>query len=128
MSVFEQTAIYAIIMLICFPVHEFSHALVAYKLGDDTAEKEGRLTLNPIKHLDLMGSVLMLLAGFGWAKPVPININNFKNPRVGFALSALAGPVSNLILAYIFMILFRIGVVVAYPNVGSDNLVLMIFY
>jgi Zn-dependent protease len=128
MGIFEQTLIYAIIMLICFPVHEFSHAYVAYKLGDDTAEKQGRLTLNPIKHLDLMGSLLMLLAGFGWAKPVPINIQNFKNPRVGFALSALAGPVSNLILAYLFMIMFRIGVKVAYPNANSDNIVLMIFY
>jgi Zn-dependent protease len=124
----EQTIVYAIIMLVCFPVHEFSHAYVAYKLGDDTADKQGRLTLNPLKHLDLMGSLLMLVAGFGWAKPVPINIKNFKNPRVGFALSALAGPVSNLILAYIFMVLFRIAYVIAYPNNDSNNVILMIFY
>jgi Zn-dependent protease len=106
-------------MLICFPVHECAHAFAAYKLGDDTAYRMGRLTLNPIKHLDLFGTILMLTVGFGWAKPVPINPNNFRNKRVGFALSALAGPVSNLILAYIFMILFRIAVGIAPPYVND---------
>jgi Zn-dependent protease len=115
----EQTIIYAVIMLICFPVHECAHAFAAYKLGDDTAYRMGRLTLNPIKHLDLFGTILMLFTGFGWAKPVPINPNNFRNKRVGFALSALAGPVSNLILAYIFMILFRIAVGISPPYVND---------
>ncbi len=103
-----EILIHGIILLIAFPIHECAHALVAKWLGDDTAEKEGRITLNPIKHLDLWGTVLMLFAGFGWAKPVPINPNNFKKRKFGMALSSLAGPVSNLILAYISMILSKI--------------------
>lgn len=97
-----------IILLIAFPIHECSHALVAKWLGDDTAEKQGRITLNPLKHLDLWGTILMLFAGFGWAKPVPINPNNFKKRKFGMALSSLAGPISNLILAYISIILSKI--------------------
>jgi Zn-dependent protease len=96
-------------MLISLPVHEFSHAYAAYKLGDDTAKREGRLTLNPIKHLDPMGAILMIFTGFGWAKPVPINARNFKNRKTGFAISALAGPVSNFLLAYFAIVLFRIS-------------------
>ena len=103
-----EILIHGIILLIAFPIHECAHALVAKWLGDDTAEKQGRITLNPLKHLDLWGTVLMLFAGFGWAKPVPINPNNFKKRKFGMALSSLAGPVSNLILAYIAMILSKI--------------------
>ncbi len=103
-----EILIHGIILLIAFPIHECAHALVAKWLGDDTAEKQGRITLNPIKHLDLWGTILMLFAGFGWAKPVPINPNNFKKRKLGMALSSLAGPVSNLILAYISMILSKI--------------------
>lgn len=103
-----EILIHGIILLIAFPIHECAHALVAKWLGDDTAEKQGRITLNPIKHLDLWGTILMLFAGFGWAKPVPINPNNFKKRKLGMALSSLAGPVSNLILAYITMILSKI--------------------
>lgn len=103
-----EILIHGIILLIAFPIHECAHALVAKWLGDDTAEKQGRITLNPIKHLDLFGTILMLFAGFGWAKPVPINPNNFKKRKLGMALSSLAGPVSNLILAYIAMILSKI--------------------
>jgi Zn-dependent protease len=124
----EQTIVYAVLMLICFPVHECAHAFAAYKLGDDTAYKMGRLTLNPLKHLDLFGSVLMLFTGFGWAKPVPINANNFRNKRVGFALSALAGPVSNLLLAYIFMILFRIAYGIAPANLNSVGYVILMAF
>ncbi len=103
-----EILIHGIILLIAFPIHECAHALVAKWLGDNTAEKQGRITLNPIKHLDLWGTILMLFAGFGWAKPVPINPNNFKKRKLGMALSSLAGPVSNLILAYIAMILSKI--------------------
>ncbi|MBQ8841406.1 MAG: site-2 protease family protein [Ruminiclostridium sp.] len=103
-----EIIIHGIILLVAFPIHECAHALVAKWLGDDTAEKQGRITLNPIKHLDLWGTILMLFAGFGWAKPVPINPNNFKKRKLGMALSSLAGPVSNLILAYIAMILSKI--------------------
>ncbi len=81
------------------PLHECAHAFVAYKLGDSTAKWRGRLTLNPMKHIDYFGAALLLIAGFGWAKPVPINARNFKDPKVGMALSALAGPVSNLLAA-----------------------------
>ena len=103
-----EILIHGIILLIAFPIHECAHALVAKWLGDDTAEKQGRITLNPLSHLDFFGTILMLLAGFGWAKPVPINPNNFKKRKLGMALSSLAGPVSNLILAYIAMILSKI--------------------
>jgi len=103
-----EILINGIILLIAFPIHECAHALTAKWLGDDTAEKQGRITLNPLKHLDLWGTILMLFAGFGWAKPVPINPKNFKNRKLGMALSSLAGPLSNLILAYISMILSKI--------------------
>jgi Zn-dependent protease len=95
-------------MLISLPMHEFAHAFAANKLGDDTAKRMGRLTLNPIKHLDPMGAILMIFTGFGWAKPVPINPNNFRNRKTGFALSALAGPVSNLALAYVSIVILRL--------------------
>lgn len=95
------------VLLISFPIHELSHALVAYKLGDNTAKHAGRLTLNPLKHLDPFGTILLLIVGFGWAKPVPINPLNFKNRREGMALTAIAGPVSNLLLAIISLLLFK---------------------
>ena len=87
------------------PVHEYAHALVATKLGDDTARLKGRLTLAPLAHIDVMGAVMIFLVGFGYAKPVPVNPRRFKNPRAGMALTALAGPLSNIIMALIFMIL-----------------------
>ena len=89
-----------IITLITLTVHEVSHGYAAYKLGDPTARNFGRLSLNPLKHLDPIGKVLMLLFGFGWAKPVPINTRYFKKPRRDMALSALAGPASNLIMSF----------------------------
>lgn len=92
-------------VLLCIPVvmfalsfHEAAHGYVAYKLGDPTARNLGRLTLNPFKHLDPIGVIAMLIFGFGWAKPVPINARNFDNPRKGMALTGIAGPISNLIL------------------------------
>ncbi len=97
-----------IAMLTALPFHEYAHAWVADKMGDHTARYQGRLTLNPFKHLDLLGSVCMVLFGFGWAKPVPINPYNFKNPKRGMALSALAGPVSNLLYAFVAMIARKI--------------------
>lgn len=92
---------FLIALLISLTVHEASHALVAYYLGDSTAKMKGRLTLNPIAHLDLMGSLVFLATRqIGWGKPVPINPSNFKNPVKDSALTALAGPVSNFILAF----------------------------
>ena len=92
--------------------HEASHAFMAHKLGDDTAKNFGRLTLNPLKHLDPIGPILLLFAGFGYAKPVPINTRNFKNPKRGMALSAAAGPLSNLILAIVSALLYILMTVV----------------
>ncbi|MGN0573004.1 MAG: site-2 protease family protein [Acutalibacteraceae bacterium] len=85
------------------PVHEYAHALVATKLGDDTARLKGRLTLSPLAHIDLIGALMIFLVGFGYAKPVPVNPRRFKNQRGGMALTALAGPVANLIMALIFL-------------------------
>lgn len=89
------------VVFVCSPIHELSHAFVAYKLGDNTAKREGRLTFNPIKHIDPIGMIMILLFGIGYAKPVPVDMRNFKNPKQGMALVALAGPVSNLLMAWI---------------------------
>ena len=86
------------IILLALSLHETAHGYVAYKCGDNTAYNLGRLTLNPFKHLDPIGFACMLLLGFGWAKPVPINTRNFRNPKRGMALSALAGPLANAVL------------------------------
>ncbi len=88
-------------VLLALVFHELAHGYVAYKLGDPTAKSMGRLTLNPIKHLDLMGTLCMVFFRFGWAKPVPIDARYFKNPRRDIALSSLAGPMANLVLALI---------------------------
>lgn len=90
-----------ITLAIAFSVHEFSHAFVAYKFGDPTAKRQGRLTLNPISHIDPLGAIFLILFGFGWAKPVPVNYFYFKKPRLAGILTSLAGPVSNLLLAFI---------------------------
>ena len=87
------------------PIHEYAHALVATKLGDQTARLSGRLTINPLAHLDIIGSLMILFVGFGYAKPVPVNPRNFKNPKVGMALPAIAGPIANIIMAIIFILL-----------------------
>lgn len=90
------------------PVHEYAHALVADKLGDKTARLSGRLTLNPMAHIDILGAVMILFVGFGYAKPVPVNPRNFKNPKKGMALTALAGPFANILMAIIFMFLANV--------------------
>ena len=92
--------------LLCITLHELSHGLVAYRLGDPTAKLAGRLTLNPLKHLDPMGLLMMMVFHVGWAKPVPVNMNRFKDPRRGMALTALAGPASNLLIAAVFLFLY----------------------
>ncbi len=96
----------ALAVLIILTIHEYSHGYAAYKLGDDTARNYGRLTLNPIKHLDPVGAVCMLLFHVGWAKPVPINPRNFKKPKRDFALTALAGPAANLIMGFISALIY----------------------
>jgi len=98
----------ALAVLVVLTIHEFSHAYAAYKLGDRTAQSLGRLTLNPIKHLDPIGALCLVFFHFGWAKPVPINARNFKKPRFHFALTALAGPLSNLIVAFFSSLLYLV--------------------
>ena len=109
------------VMFCILPVHEFAHALVADRLGDKTARLSGRVTLNPLAHLDLFGALMMIVAGFGYAKPVPINMNNFKmkNRKLGTALTAFAGPFSNLILAFIFSVAYCAIFRFATPTKGS---------
>jgi Zn-dependent protease len=109
---FLLVAIVGFSLLIAITVHEFSHAMMANRLGDPTAKRLGRLSLNPIKHLDPLGTLMLFLVGFGWGKPVPINPNYFRmNPRRGMAISALAGPLSNFALAALLGVLVRVGVV-----------------
>lgn len=99
-----------VIIFLILPLHEMAHAWTAYKLGDDTASIQGRMTLNPIAHIDPIGALLLLMTGYGWAKPVPINPRRFNRKhsvRFGIAITALAGPVSNLIAAFIGMIVYR---------------------
>ncbi len=98
-NILELLALFLAIML-TIPVHEFAHAFVAVKCGDDTPKYSGRYTLNPLKHFDPVGLIMMALVRFGWAKPVPINPNNFKSQRRGVLLVSIAGPLSNLLIAF----------------------------
>lgn len=106
------------------PFHEYAHALVATKLGDQTARLSGRLSLNPMRHIDPLGALMIVLVGFGYAKPVPVNPRNFKNPKVGMALTALAGPSANLLMATVFLLLKNI--ILLFPT--SNPIVLALAY
>jgi len=106
----------ALVLFTALPVHECAHAWVAHKMGDDTAKNEGRITLNPFKHLSLWGSIMMILIGFGWGKPVNVDARNFKNPRKGMVLTSLAGPASNFIMAFLAMIVCRVMYGLGYVN------------
>ncbi len=97
------------VMLLALTAHEAAHGWAAYQLGDSTARDYGRITLDPLKHLDPIGTLTMLLFGFGWAKPVPVNARNFKNPRLGMALTALAGPATNFLLAFVGVFLYSLA-------------------
>ncbi len=95
-------------LAIAFTVHEFAHAYAAYKFGDMTAKNQGRLTLNPLRHIDPIGAIFIILVGFGWARPVPVNRFFFKNPRMNSIVVSVVGPLSNLVLAFIGVLLFYI--------------------
>ena len=115
----------SIFVVFCtLPIHEYAHALVADKLGDGTARLNGRLTISPFAHLDLIGCLMIILVGFGYAKPVPVNMRNFKNPKAGMAIVALAGPVSNLIMAFLFLVLRCVCIVFG----GSNFTELLAFF
>ena len=118
-----QTAVLVAASLLCITFHETCHGLAAYRLGDNTAKRMGRLSLNPLKHVDLMGLIMMALFRFGWAKPVPVDMRNFKNPKAGMALTALAGPVSNVVLAYAAVVLCNFVIFLA-DRLGSTWLLL----
>ena len=92
-------------VLICITVHEFSHGYVAYRYGDPTAKEQGRLSLNPLRHIDLMGFICLILFRFGWAKPVPVSYGYLKNPKRDMAVIAAAGPVSNFLLSILLILL-----------------------
>ena len=104
-----------IAIFLCLTVHETCHGLAAYALGDPTAKSQHRLSLNPLRHIDWIGLALMFAAGFGWAKPVPVDPRYFRKPKQGMALTALAGPVSNLVLALLALVLLR-GAVAGLPG------------
>ncbi len=113
------------VVLLINPLHECAHALVAYKLGDNTAKERGRLTLSPLAHIDPLGALLLLFCGFGWAKPVPVNPMNFKNRRLGMMLTAIAGPVSNLLAALVGVVIMQLCAFSLYRN---EYLYVAVFY
>ena len=116
--------------LICITLHELAHGLTAYALGDRTAKEMGRLTLNPIKHIDAFGLLMMVVFKFGWAKPVPVNMYNFKKPKWGMAITAIAGPLLNVVLAAVVMFFYGLflGSVVGMEPGGVIEFVDKIFY
>lgn len=127
LTVIQQITIFIIPVLLAITLHEAAHAGVAYYFGDSTAKMLGRLTLNPIKHIDLLGTivfplVILILSQFtmilGWAKPVPINASQFKNPRRDLALATLAGPVSNLFMAFLWAGCLKLCIMIG----GKSNL------
>lgn len=106
-------------ILIALSVHECAHAWAAYKLGDSTAKNFGRMTINPLKHLDPLGVLCMIVAGFGWARPVPVNSRNLRNPKRDMVLISLAGPASNIVLAFIGLLILRILQVLVLPALSA---------
>lgn len=117
---------WAVALVIAISVHEFSHASMATYLGDPTAKLQGRLTLNPLAHLDLWGTLLLLFAGFGWGKPVPFNPYNLKNQRYGPALVSIAGPLSNFVMVAFFSLILKY----IYPLFGfsAENALFQFLY
>lgn len=111
------------ITLIALTGHEFAHGYVSKKLGDPTPEYQGRLTLNPLAHLDLVGTILMILTGFGWAKPVQVDPRYYKDPKKGMALTALAGPMANFIMAFAALLIYAVFFVISIKFNVAQNAV-----
>ncbi|MFO7637083.1 MAG: site-2 protease family protein [Clostridia bacterium] len=121
-----QRLIYIVpVLLISLPLHEFAHAYAANKLGDPTAKLKGRLTLNPLKHLDPMGTLMLIVASIGWAKPVPVNAENFKDPRQDMVKVGLAGPLMNILIALVSRIMLEIFFHALNP--GNFQVILLTF-
>jgi len=108
-----------IALVVALSIHEFAHAFAAYQLGDTTAQRAGRLTLNPLAHLDPIGSLMMILIGFGWAKPVPVNPYNLRGNKLrSMAITAAAGPLSNILQAFVFALPIRFGLIdLEFPHI-----------
>ena len=108
-----------VIIFLCFPIHECAHAFVAHKLGDNTASEQGRLTLNPLSHIDPMGALCMAVCSIGWAKPTPVNLHRCRKVSIRTAdvLVSAAGPVSNILMALVFIIISKVVLLVAEPSV-----------
>ena len=115
-------------LILAISVHEFAHAFAANKLGDPTPKLQGRLTLNPLAHLDLFGTILLVLVGFGWGKPVIYDPYNLKNPRRDAALISLAGPASNILFAILITILYRVALISIFPSAIIFNILFFIIY
>lgn len=126
-SFLTNMLINAIPALLCITVHEFSHGLAAYMLGDTTAKRSGRLTLNPIKHIDPMGLIMLIACRFGWAKPVPVNMYNFRDPKRGMAITAIAGPVSNLLFACICFFVYGFSYYWLYSVNWGDTFLTLVY-
>ena len=109
-------------VFLCLTIHETCHGLAALALGDPTAKSMHRLSLNPLRHIDWFGLALMFVAGFGWAKPVPVNPNYFRKPKQGMAITALAGPISNILLAILFLGISRVIYLYAPYSDGMNTL------
>ena len=116
------------VVFCCLPVHELAHGLVADKCGDDTARMQGRLTINPFAHLDLLGTIMIICFGIGYAKPVPVNPARLKHPRRDMALIALAGPVSNLIMGFVSVFIFYLLHSISGDNVGLQAVSTFFYY
>lgn len=133
LTLLQRIIVWVLPVVFAITVHEVAHGWVAKKYGDNTADMQGRLTLNPIKHVDLLGTIiipgLLLITGtsfiFGWAKPVPVDPRNFKNPRADMAIVALAGPVSNILMAIAWALVARIGVTI---GIASEAIALPLIY
>lgn len=119
-----QICVIVFVTVCCLPVHECAHAWIADKLGDHTGRLKGRISINPLDHLSWQGTLMMLVFGFGYAKPVPVNIRNFKNRKLYFGLTAAAGPVSNLLLAILFMLMANLFLFVSGPQSANDTLLI----
>ena len=106
------------VIFLTMPVHEFAHGFAATKLGDPTPRYQGRMSLNPFAHIDWIGAACILLFGFGWARPVQVNSNNFKNPKRDMAITAFAGPLANLIVALIALLIYNVVMLFAFNNIA----------
>ena len=106
------------VIFLTMPVHEFAHGFAATKLGDPTPRYQGRMSLNPFAHIDWIGAACILLFGFGWARPVQVNSNNFRNPKRDMAITAFAGPLANLIVALIALLIYNVVMLFAFNNIA----------